>query len=57
MKPISGYGKDSAGVFELKKKSWIKSVFLQVKNPASMNISPNNKLDDIDDTFIKGLIN
>lgn len=48
-------GKDSAGVFELKKKS-IKSVFASEK-PRVDEYFSKHKLDDIDDTFVKGLIN
>ena len=47
-------GKDSAGVFELKKKS-IKSVFANEKTHVDDYFS-KHKLDDIDDHFIKGLI-
>jgi hypothetical protein len=47
-------GKDSAGVFELKKKS-IKTVFVAEKNRVDDYFS-QHKLDDIDDHFIKGLV-
>lgn len=47
-------GKDSAGVFELKKKS-IKTVFAAEKTLVDIYFS-QHKLDDIDDHFIKGLV-
>jgi len=47
-------GKDSAGVFELKRKS-IKSVFTGEKTRVDAWFS-RHKLDDIDDNFVKGLI-
>lgn len=47
-------GKDNAGVFELKKKS-IKSVFAGEKERVEDYFS-KHKLDDIDDHFVKGLI-
>lgn len=48
-------GKDSAGIFELKKRS-IKSVFSSEKPRIDVWFS-KHKLDDIDDNFVRGLIN
>ena len=48
-------GNDSAGVLELKKKS-IKNVFAKDKPRVDTWFS-KHKMDDIDDTFLKGLIN
>jgi hypothetical protein len=47
-------GKDNAGVFELKKKS-IKSLFTGEKPRVDAWFS-QHKMDDIDDTFVKGLV-
>lgn len=47
-------GKDSAGIFELKKRS-IKAVFAREKGRLDLWFS-KHKTDDIDDHFIKGLV-
>jgi CarboxypepD_reg-like domain len=47
-------GKDSAGIFELKKKS-IKAAFANEKDRVDAYFS-KHRLDDIDDHFVKGLV-